>query len=88
MNNMGLVEWDGCADMCACVGMHTYNIYRKVWKKKRTGLGKRVVEMSMSFCFAQDFGKFPRMRTFVQEYLQALNCQNDGTRVVQSFIER
>ncbi|KAK7114811.1 C-Maf-inducing protein-like [Littorina saxatilis] len=34
-----------------------------------------------------DFGKFPRMRTFVQEFLQALNCQNDGTRVVQGFIE-
>lgn len=34
-----------------------------------------------------DFGKYPRMRTFVQEYLQALNCQNDGTRVVQSFIK-
>ncbi|XP_076470132.1 C-Maf-inducing protein-like isoform X2 [Babylonia areolata] len=34
-----------------------------------------------------DFGKFPRMRTFVQEYLQALKCQNDGTRVVQCFIE-
>ncbi|KAL8560901.1 hypothetical protein ACOMHN_059085 [Nucella lapillus] len=34
-----------------------------------------------------DFGKYPRMRTFVQEYLQALKCQNDGTRVVQSFIE-
>ncbi|XP_076449363.1 C-Maf-inducing protein-like [Babylonia areolata] len=34
-----------------------------------------------------DFGKYPRMRTFIQEYLQALNCQNDGTRVVQNFIE-
>ncbi|XP_025115015.1 C-Maf-inducing protein-like isoform X2 [Pomacea canaliculata] len=33
-----------------------------------------------------DFGKYPRMRSFVQEYLQALNCQNDGLKVVQNFI--
>lgn len=73
--------------MCVCGRAHLQHLQEGV-KEKRTGLGKCVVEMSMSFCFAQDFGKFPRMRTFVQEYLQALNCQNDGTRVVQSFIER
>ncbi|XP_074646959.1 C-Maf-inducing protein-like [Tubulanus polymorphus] len=33
-----------------------------------------------------DFGKYPRMRTFVQEYMQALNSQNDGRRVVQNFV--
>ena len=33
-----------------------------------------------------DFGKFPRMRGFVQEYILALNCQNDGFNVVQNFI--
>ncbi|XP_069113637.1 C-Maf-inducing protein-like [Argopecten irradians] len=33
-----------------------------------------------------DFGKYPRMRGFVQEYVQALNCQNDGYNVVQNFV--
>ncbi|ELT87321.1 hypothetical protein CAPTEDRAFT_168560 [Capitella teleta] len=33
-----------------------------------------------------DFGKFPRMRTFIQEYVQALSSQNDGIRVVQNFV--
>ncbi|WAR11684.1 CMIP-like protein [Mya arenaria] len=33
-----------------------------------------------------DFGKFPRMRQFVQEYIQALNCQNAGIEVVKDFI--
>ncbi|XP_046359909.1 C-Maf-inducing protein-like isoform X2 [Haliotis rufescens] len=33
-----------------------------------------------------DFGKNPQMRFFVQEYIQALNCQNDGIRVVQNFV--
>ena len=36
----------------------------------------------------QDFGKFPRMRQFVQEYIQALNCQNAGLEVVKEFIKR
>ena len=36
----------------------------------------------------QDFGKFPRMRQFVQEYIQALNCQNAGLEVVGEFIKR
>uniref|UniRef100_A0A0B6YSR8 C-Maf-inducing protein PH domain-containing protein n=1 Tax=Arion vulgaris TaxID=1028688 RepID=A0A0B6YSR8_9EUPU len=34
-----------------------------------------------------DFGKYPRMRTFVQEYIQALNCQNDGVRVVRALVK-
>uniref|UniRef100_A0A2C9LNR4 C-Maf-inducing protein n=1 Tax=Biomphalaria glabrata TaxID=6526 RepID=A0A2C9LNR4_BIOGL len=34
-----------------------------------------------------DFGKYPRMRTFVQEYIQALNCQNDGLKVVQALVK-
>lgn len=34
-----------------------------------------------------DFGKFPRMRQFVQEYIQALNCQNAGLEVVKDFIK-
>lgn len=33
-----------------------------------------------------DFGKFPRMRQFVMEYIQALNCQNAGLEVVKEFI--
>lgn len=40
------------------------------------------------FHLLQDFGKYPRMRIFVQEYLLALNSQNDGLRVVQDFIKR
>ncbi|CAF3511433.1 unnamed protein product [Rotaria socialis] len=35
-----------------------------------------------------DFGKYPRMRIFIQEYLLALTSQNDGLRVVQDFIKR
>ncbi|CAG5134460.1 unnamed protein product, partial [Candidula unifasciata] len=34
-----------------------------------------------------DFGRYPRMRTFVQEYIQALNCQNDGLKVVQALVK-
>lgn len=34
-----------------------------------------------------DFGKYPRMRTFVQEYIQALNSQNDGLKVVQALVK-
>lgn len=34
-----------------------------------------------------DFGKYPRMRGFVQEYVQALNCQNGGYDVVQNFVK-
>ena len=36
----------------------------------------------------QDFGKYPRMRGFIQEYVQALSLQNDGIRVVQNFVKR
>jgi hypothetical protein len=38
--------------------------------------------------YLKDFGKYPRMRIFVQDYLLALNSQNDGLRVVQDFIRR
>ncbi|KAL3859122.1 hypothetical protein ACJMK2_009354 [Sinanodonta woodiana] len=34
-----------------------------------------------------DFGKYPKLRIFVQEYIQALNCQNDGLRVVKEFVK-
>ncbi|KAK2149680.1 hypothetical protein LSH36_442g03107 [Paralvinella palmiformis] len=33
-----------------------------------------------------DFGKYPRMRSFIQEYIQALSSQNDGIRVVENFV--
>lgn len=33
-----------------------------------------------------DFGKYPRMRIFVQDYLMALISQNDGLQKVQSFV--
>ena len=36
----------------------------------------------------QDFGKYPRMRTFIQEYIQALSAQNDGIAVAQRFVKR
>ncbi|CAF4560779.1 unnamed protein product [Rotaria socialis] len=35
-----------------------------------------------------DFGRYPRMRVFVQEYLVAINSQNDGLRIVQEFIKK
>ncbi|CAL4066694.1 unnamed protein product, partial [Meganyctiphanes norvegica] len=34
-----------------------------------------------------DFGKYPHVRRFVQDYIQALNSQNDGQRVVNQFID-
>ncbi|XP_035680577.1 C-Maf-inducing protein-like isoform X1 [Branchiostoma floridae] len=34
-----------------------------------------------------DFGKFPRLRMFVQDYILALNSQNDGTTSVKAFIK-
>lgn len=33
-----------------------------------------------------DFGKYPYVRHFVQNYIQALNSQNDGLRVVHQFV--
>ncbi|XP_042225826.1 C-Maf-inducing protein-like isoform X2 [Homarus americanus] len=33
-----------------------------------------------------DFGKYPYVRRFVQDYIQALNSQNDGRRVVHEFV--
>ena len=36
----------------------------------------------------QDFGRYPRMRTFVQEYIQALSTQNDGRQAVKNFVGR
>lgn len=35
----------------------------------------------------QDFGKYPYVRRFVQDYMQALNSQNDGRRVVHEFVD-
>jgi hypothetical protein len=51
------------------------------------------IEIFLSNCVfivesVKDFGRYPRMRIFVQEYLLALNSQNDGLRVVQDFIKR
>ncbi|XP_064099710.1 C-Maf-inducing protein-like isoform X2 [Macrobrachium nipponense] len=34
-----------------------------------------------------DFGKYPYVRRFVQNYIQALNSQNDGRRVVHQFVD-
>jgi len=34
-----------------------------------------------------DFGKYPRMRSFIQEYVQALSSQNDGANVVRLFVK-
>jgi len=33
-----------------------------------------------------DFGRYPRMRAFIQEYIHALSSQNDGRRAVRSFV--
>ena len=33
-----------------------------------------------------DFGRYPRMRLFVQDYLMALISQNDGLQTVQNFV--
>ncbi|GIY85374.1 c-Maf-inducing protein [Caerostris extrusa] len=33
-----------------------------------------------------DFGKYPKTRVFVQEYIQALSYQNDGKTVLENFI--
>ncbi|KAG8201592.1 hypothetical protein JTE90_011258 [Oedothorax gibbosus] len=33
-----------------------------------------------------DFGKYPKTRVFVQEYIQALSYQNDGRKVLEKFI--
>ncbi|XP_054720950.1 C-Maf-inducing protein-like [Uloborus diversus] len=33
-----------------------------------------------------DFGKYPKTRLFVQEYVQALSYQNDGKTVLENFV--
>nr|XP_042903659.1 C-Maf-inducing protein isoform X2 [Parasteatoda tepidariorum] len=33
-----------------------------------------------------DFGKYPKSRLFVQEYIQALSYQNDGKKVLEKYI--
>lgn len=40
------------------------------------------------FYLKQDFGKYPNMRRFIQDYIQALNCHNDGINVVRNFVKR
>ena len=46
---------------------------------------------NINHCFPlsllQDFGKYPRMRTFIQEYIQALSSQNDGKNAVGQFVK-
>jgi hypothetical protein len=34
-----------------------------------------------------DFGKYPKMRILVQDYVLALNSQNDGMNLVKTFIK-
>ncbi|XP_035704449.1 C-Maf-inducing protein isoform X2 [Folsomia candida] len=34
-----------------------------------------------------DFGKYPYMRRFIQDFIQALNCHNDGVNVVRNFVK-
>jgi len=36
----------------------------------------------------QDFGKYPYMRRFIQDFIQALNCHNDGVNMVRNFVKR
>ena len=37
--------------------------------------------------FLQDFGKYPPVCLFVQDYFKALTCQNDGQKVAQQFVK-
>ena len=60
-----------------------HNIYN-IHKNKDS-----VASMMQCSCFIlQDFGKYPRMRSFIQEYVQALSSQNDGANVVRLFVKR
>lgn len=37
---------------------------------------------------AQDFGKLPRSRQFVQEYMLALSTRNDSVNLLREFVRR
>ncbi|XP_064610749.1 LOW QUALITY PROTEIN: C-Maf-inducing protein-like [Liolophura sinensis] len=70
--------------MCACVFyfQHCKNSPRSTLVIELfTPVVQRILKHNM------DFGKYPHMRTFVQDYIQALNSQNDRARVVQNFVK-
>ncbi|CAK9295199.1 unnamed protein product [Gordionus sp. m RMFG-2023] len=51
-----------------------------------TSVVQRILKHNMC-CNLQDFGKYPKMRIFVQEYIQALNSQNNGIEVVEQLVK-
>ncbi|XP_064641803.1 C-Maf-inducing protein-like isoform X2 [Lineus longissimus] len=69
-------------EICDFFTKHCKNSPRsKIVIELFTPVVRRILKHNM------DFGKYPRMRTFVQEYIQALNSQNDGRRVVGNFVK-
>lgn len=36
----------------------------------------------------QDFGKYPHLRMFVQDYIYTLFCKDEDADVVREFVER
>ena len=49
---------------------------------------KHANEVIRFLLLLQDFGRSPRRRTFIQEYILALSSQNDGLNVVIAFVKR
>ena len=36
----------------------------------------------------QDFGKYPHLRMFVQDYIYTLFCKDEDADIVREFVER
>nr|XP_006817403.1 PREDICTED: c-Maf-inducing protein-like [Saccoglossus kowalevskii] len=70
-------------EICAFFSKHCKNSPRSnVVIEMFTPVVQRILKHNM------DFGKFPRMRMFVQDYILALNSKLEGIIVVQDFVQR
>lgn len=69
------------AEICDFFCKHCQeNPRSRIVKDTFTPIVQRILKHNM------DFGKYPKTRIFVQEYLQALSFQNDGRKVLEDFI--
>ncbi|XP_070575082.1 C-Maf-inducing protein-like isoform X2 [Ptychodera flava] len=70
-------------EICAFFSKHCKNSPRSnVVIEMFTPVVQRILKHNM------DFGKYPRMRMFVQDYILALNSKKEGISVVKDFVQR
>ncbi|CAG2108981.1 unnamed protein product [Medioppia subpectinata] len=69
-------------DICNFLSQHCrLNPRSMVVRDHYSEITQRILKHNM------DFSKYPKMRVLVQDYVLALNSQNDGTNLVKQFIK-